>query len=348
MQTISKEAPAPRRGERGFTLIELLVVIAIIAVLIALLLPAVQAAREAARRSQCVNNLKQLGLAIMNYESVNGALPPTGDVYNTALLQGAYGMKTRILPFLEQQALFNAINFGFIPQDASLVDFTIGTAIVNGFLCPSDGNIPIGTVTLNGVTRNWGYTSYPNNIGTIYTNNGNQFDGPAYVIGSTLGPTVTFASVTDGVSNTAMWSEWIRGKNMASSPQAGLHMTYTVPLSLTQSYIPPLTYLTKCKATTLASTPLYDDKGRTWSNHNCSEGGCYSHIMTPNLNACELIGTAGNPNYTVVGASSNHPGGVNVAFLDGSVHFIKTAIAQQTWWGMSTKAGGEIISADSY
>jgi prepilin-type N-terminal cleavage/methylation domain-containing protein/prepilin-type processing-associated H-X9-DG protein len=337
---------------RGFTLIELLVVIAIIAVLIALLLPAVQAAREAARRAQCVNNLKQLGLANQTYESANGVLPPTGDVYNTALLQGAYGMKTRILPFLEQQALFNAINFGFIPQDASGVDATSSTTIVNCFLCPSDGNIPTGNATFtNGVTppRLWGYTSYPNNIGTIYSNNGGRFDGPAYMLGApTYGPTVTFASVIDGVSNTAMWSEWIRGKNMASSPQAGLHMTYTVPMSVTTTYIAPITYLNKCKATTLASTPLYDDKGRTWSNHNCSEGGCYSHIMTPNLNACELQGTAGNPYYTLVGASSNHSGGVNVAFMDGSVHFVKNSVSQQTWWALATMAGSEVISADSY
>ncbi len=337
--------------QRGFTLIELLVVIAIIAVLIALLLPAVQAAREAARRSQCVNNLKQLGLAVMNYESSNGALPPTGDTYNTALLQGAFGMKARVLPFLEQQALYNSLNFAFVPQVATGQDDTASTTMVNAFLCPSDGNIPTGLRTFaNGVTgaRYWGYTSYPNNIGTIYTNNGNHFDGPAYMIGQpSTGPTVTIASITDGLSNTAMWSEWIRGKNM-TNPQPGLSLTYTAPMALTKSYIPPLTYLSLCKATTIASTPLYDDKGRTWANHNCSEGGCYSHLMTPNLNACELQGTAGNPNYTLVGASSNHPGGVNVSFVDGSVHFLKTSVSPQTWWGISTMAGGEVISADSY
>src|SRR3984893_12575288 len=98
---------------RGLTLIELLVVIAIIAVLIALLLPAVQAAREAARRTQCVNNLKQLGLAIMNYADVNGALPPTAEATMTGADAKAldFGIKPRILPYLEQTVLYNSVNF---------------------------------------------------------------------------------------------------------------------------------------------------------------------------------------------------------------------------------------------
>ena len=84
-----------------------------------------------------------------------------------------------------------------------------------------------------------------------------------------------------------------------------------------------------------------------WFNHSCSQGGGYSHVMTPNLNACEWSNTGGGQYRTMVGASSNHSGGVNVVFVDGSVHFIKNSVAQQAWWGIATKSGGEIISASS-
>src|SRR3954462_12100709 len=127
---------------RGFTLIELLVVIAIIAVLIALLLPAVQAAREAARRSQCVNNLKQMGLALMNYESSNGALPPAFEHYTGDSSAGktpTFGMKPRMLAFMEQQAMYNAINWSFSwNSSAGYPNSTVYAASIASFLCPSD------------------------------------------------------------------------------------------------------------------------------------------------------------------------------------------------------------------
>jgi prepilin-type N-terminal cleavage/methylation domain-containing protein/prepilin-type processing-associated H-X9-DG protein len=333
------------QSRRGFTLIELLVVIAIIAVLIALLLPAVQAAREAARRSQCVNNLKQLGLAIQNYDSSNGSLPPTAD--SNVLSPENFGMKVRLLPFLEQSTLYNTVNWGFIAEAATGQNDTLVTTQINSFLCPSDGNVPVGTYTFkNGVTgaRQTGYGSYANNIGTVMNNFGNQFDGPAYVLGiGSYGPTVTLAAITDGTSNTAMFSEWIRGKNITSSQ--GLYQIYTASLSLTgTTQVPLINHLNSCKTTRTISS---GQKGMKWFNHSCSQGGGYSHVMTPNLNACEWSNTGGGQYRTMVGASSNHSGGVNVCFIDGSVHFVKNSVAQQAWWGVATKSGGEIVSASS-
>src|SRR4051794_13385194 len=152
---------------RGFTLIELLVVIAIIAVLIALLLPAVQAAREAARRMQCVNNLKQIGIALHNYEQGWNEIPPTAvNVPSPRTGWNDFSMKARLLPYLEQSALWNALNQSF--ENPDLQNTTVSFTTVNGFLCPSDGNIPNST---------WGNSNYPNSIGVIQ--NAQVIDGPA-------------------------------------------------------------------------------------------------------------------------------------------------------------------------
>ncbi len=343
---------------RGFTLIELLVVIAIIAVLIALLLPAVQAAREAARRSQCVNNLKQLGLAVMNYESGNGSLPPTGTVSLPINPIGNFGMKTRLLPFIEQANLFNSMNMtynGFAPNGQN---DTILTTQINTFVCPSDGNIPTYSYTLkngNGSAQ-IGYTSYPNSLGTIVSNNGNSFDGPAYIMGPQLntalaqGGTVTLASITDGTSNTVIFSEWVKGKADTTSINGlGQVLVSSTAYSATAPYTLPTVYSATCQTSTTLAPSNLNLKGCFWYNDKCGQGGGYSHISTPNLKACIFSNDADEQqDHTLIGASSNHPGGVNVGFIDGSVRFIKNTVNSQTWTALSTKAGGEVISADSY
>src|SRR4051812_35720963 len=164
---------------RGFTLIELLVVIAIIAVLIALLLPAVQAAREAARRAQCVNNLKQLALAVSTYSDVHGALPSTADANASPDL----AMKPRVLPFMEQAVIYNAMNMSLSVRD--IANSTLAIVQVSTLVCPSDPNQPSSTVTFNGISALGGSHCYPNNLGTFYRLNGNKVDGPAHEMSAT-------------------------------------------------------------------------------------------------------------------------------------------------------------------
>jgi prepilin-type N-terminal cleavage/methylation domain-containing protein/prepilin-type processing-associated H-X9-DG protein len=342
---------------RGFTLIELLVVIAIIAVLIALLLPAVQAAREAARRSQCVNNLKQLGLAVMNYEGANGALPPTAMCSSANTSNSCFGrtpdfsMKARLLPFLEQAATYNALNNAALYNSAQ--NFTVRVIQINSFVCPSDVNNPSATVTVGTLTGTPGSTSYPNNIGTFAGAKGGAIDGPAYYMAPAgtkpTSNTVTLASVIDGTSNTAIFSEWVRGRNIAT--QDGPFQVYKDTTDADSTTSPLASLASNCLAAQLVSqggTLGSPSKGADWLYMHCGSGGCYSHVMTPNSKACYFSSTAGHPTYTMVNASSYHSGGVNVAFLDGSVKFVKSSVSQISWWAIATIAGGEVVGADSF
>ncbi len=340
---------------RGFTLIELLVVIAIIAVLIALLLPAVQAAREAARRAQCVNNLKQLGLAVHNYISSNDAFPPSGQCGNGNNVQNG-SMKSRILPFLEQQSAYNAINWAYpqlwggpggVYNSGTAVQATVISMKISNFLCPSDPNIGNqNTFTFNNFTV--ACTNYPNNTGLqrYYL----QWDtqGPAYFIGDDNGLNVPIkiAGITDGTSNTALFSEYVKGT--AGNNRLGLGLVWTSPANW-WSQSGPNPNLLDARACQTATSINWDYKGEYWIVQDMGRGGAYNHVNTPNTKACAFANAGvGTQVDLIIGASSLHGGGVNVCMCDGSVKFVKTSINPIIWMAIGTKDGGEVVSADAF
>jgi prepilin-type N-terminal cleavage/methylation domain-containing protein/prepilin-type processing-associated H-X9-DG protein len=343
----------PRRRP-GFTLIELLVVIAIIAVLIALLLPAVQAAREAARRAQCVNNLKQIGLALHNYEQSVGVLP-WGEGPNN---WNDWGPLPALLPQLEQTALFNAINFAYIAtiggnatQNAGKTpgyqNFTIFQAKVTTFLCPSD---------MDRLTNVEGHNNYYGNAGSTpdSVHNTSPFDGLFQYILATGARCVAFRDITDGLSNTAAFSERVKGIGMENKDQvdgtnpSSSVWNLTAPAGSTGLSQP---YYAACQALATPNTlwnglgaVMPDASGSLWFSGYATYSR-YTHIMTPNGKNCAYGNYTGEGSFT---ASSRHSGGVNVLFADGSTKFVKSTVNPTTWWAVGSRSGGEVVSADSY
>jgi prepilin-type N-terminal cleavage/methylation domain-containing protein/prepilin-type processing-associated H-X9-DG protein len=343
------------KKRRGFTLIELLVVIAIIAVLIALLLPAVQAAREAARRAQCVNNLKQLGLAIQNYIDTNDAVPPSGDGRGglPADLLLVYSLKVRILPFVEQGSIYNAFNLGLRPSTldgAAKANSTFNHVAINAYNCPSDGNL--GHPSYAG-------SNYPENLGMNWANKNYSNDGPTWFLGPSTTTScggailsdaftapVRLAAITDGTSNTVIFSEMTKGDG--SLNRDGLHMIYKGGPDHQCKYNgqPNADWQMAQDCIQNAQARNYAYKGKEWTRSYSGGGGGYTHTMPPNTKSC-VFNAVGSQVFNLFAASSFHNGGVNVAMLDGSVRFVKNSIAYPVWTGIATRAGGEVISADS-
>jgi prepilin-type N-terminal cleavage/methylation domain-containing protein/prepilin-type processing-associated H-X9-DG protein len=367
---------------RGFTLIELLVVIAIIGVLIALLLPAVQSAREAARRSQCVNNLKQIGLAYHNYMDSNGGTVPL--IFNDYLqpdntVVQTYSIQTRLLPFMEQTVVFNAINVdlpsrwggtgwcctgaGNPPDNAAggpwaIIQMTALVTEVKSFLCPSDAN-PGASGTMGWtVAKRVGSNSYPANIGLNRHMNQWRMNGPGFVSSRWDGafPVINLSTFTDGTSNTVIFSEWIKGVATGNGKD-GLGQTYRAGFDSDRHMADVASGTLTLFAAEWDNAQLCQRQGITrdwhWKGEWWIEGDrqMYSHTQTPNRRACgygNIGATGGRGDITMIPASSNHPGGVNALFGDGSVKFIKSTINFNTWYGLATPDGGELISSSDY
>jgi prepilin-type N-terminal cleavage/methylation domain-containing protein len=378
-----------RRHRSGFTLIELLVVIAIIAVLIALLLPAVQAARAAARRIQCTNNMKQLALACLNYESTNACFPSQSQnpAFGTAT-DLTVGWIPPILQYIEGGTFFNSMNFNIDLMGSAAGGYANSTATtsnLNFLMCPAESKW-VGVRVFVG-SLYYGMTSYMGNYGgpgtialmsgtIVPTNNGligtiplagSTTAGPNMYPGAAWAP-VSIASITDGTSNTGLVSERLLGLQntpygtLASTGQDLLRCAFhsgTSTTGLGTGATGALTMQQACASLTGgAAVRFCAGNGQMWaaSFPDWLVINSYNHFGTPNQIVCTNSSdpTDGNSPWagyyaTALGSappSSNHPGGVNEAFADGSVHWIKNTISAPTYWAVGSRQSGEIISAD--
>jgi len=354
---IEKKAKMSLKNRRGgFTLIELLVVIAIIAVLIALLLPAVQSAREAARRIQCVNNLKQLGLAFANYESAQGTLP-IGAAQNSPLdvdcgspyhYPREWGALALVLPYLEQANIGNSMNFNFrasstfiVSRDGASTNATATQTRIASYICPSDLPITWTNSLANIGSQNfYSQTSYFPSGGTYNTigyydgpNCWNNDPGNGAFDDSLAYPVSAF---TDGTSNTIAAGEASRFMNDLDTPfNQWVRFNY-FGSSMFPNNGRPQGLLFEVPN---INAPPFDGPLPPGCNFPCNDD--YKFWALP----------ANAPAYKNYGAwafRSFHPGGANFLFGDGSVRFLKQTINQATYMALGTRNFGEVISSDSY
>jgi prepilin-type processing-associated H-X9-DG protein len=337
-------------------LIELLVVIAIIGVLIALLLPAVQSAREAARRAQCMNNLKQIGIAVHLYHDLLGRLPAVRVRDRGGLDDRCYSALSQVLPQLEQGNAFNAINFSLSPDIGTVgngkilrpENTTIIAYVVAGFVCPSDPN--------QRPELEFGVTNYLFNTGTTY---------PVSPFCQSRAPITgvfnensfhRLADLSDGLSQTAFVGETIKSLTRAAESWNGVGPTdgYIRNIgSLDETQANELTdYASQCVQ---AGLPLYHRRGSRGLT-GLPAHSLYNHHRTPNDQGVDCVGGVMQSDCTIAGmdsvshsvtARSQHPGGANILFGDGSVRFVKSTVALEAWRSLGTRAGGEAVSSDA-
>ena len=346
-----------RKIRSGFTLIELLVVIAIIAVLIALLLPAVQAAREAARRAQCLNNLKQIGIAIANYESSFQALSVRQGIGLHGSCPGAaayarWSAHSQLLMFIEQGNLFNSINFNLPPETPGMAgavpfmpayqnpnreNMTACLTQVAAFLCPSDGPPIAGWPGGNNYLANqqtWACDLSENFPSTIAPQRGSRTGS------STTTARCKVAGVTDGTSNTAYFSEKIRGTGVAN-PKTDL-------LVIANQTSLDATYLACTTSNVLTAPPLTSRQGMSWV---MGEMCCtpYNHVAPPNQHELRGHGLPGQHGQHGDAGAPVEQASRRSERLDGRrirCGSSRRRVNLQTWRALGTRNGGEVISSD--
>lgn len=370
MKALQFDRTKQRGVWNGFTLVELLVVIAIIGVLVALLLPAIQAARESARRTQCANNLKQIGLALANYHDQNKQFPTqtTGSAPQAGGCSGGfYSWMVPILPFLEESALYDSIDreVGMMDQcnlssSATYKGLTISlnhrnaaaaqTSIAT-FLCPSDSFE--ATTVLGSALPAPG--NYSGNVGWVKGSLGPAADAsPVEKSNGFFGldnpkernvwqqPKVSIRQFTDGLSHTAAVAE----RRVASAQR--LADLGHAPLSL-QSFCAGTTGVSRsladwnnyCGYVSLPDVGYSTPIGRAWISGWTVVGNTYMHVMPPNDRNCHLYGGEDN-GMNIITPSSAHFGGVLVVMGDGHVEFVADEVELRLWWGWGSRDGGEV------
>lgn len=340
-----------RAKRAAFTLVELLVVIAIIGVLVGLLLPAVQAAREAARRMQCSNNLKQIGLAIHNYASAHKVFPfGKGPSYPGAPVYARWSQHSLLLPFLEQTPLYNTLDFRFPPETPGMggvvafmpayvnptgVNAAGSRTPVPGFLCPSDQSPSDVWQAQNNYVGNQGgwLCDRSDQPGAATDVSPSETQTGVFYFLSKVRP----GDVMDGLSNTIFFSEKIRGQG-TPNPRTDL---FIIPHQSTLD----ATYNACNGLNPNTATPLSSKWGYSWvMGENCCTQ--YNHVATPNKNSCGGTGFPGTMTNMVmqVTANSRHTGGVQCLLGDGSGRFVTESIELTVWRAIGSRSSGEVAA----
>jgi len=341
--------PFRNQKRTGFTLIEVLTTISIIALLVGLLLPAVQSARESARRVQCSNNLKQIGLAMTTYQSTYNVFPmPIQELDDAKGVFGTFSVHVALLPFLDNATLYSSLNVsrptsaeylagagGVSHSSPDPANYTCARTSLSVFACPSD---PVQ------MSNQWAGTNYRTNMGVLIE----PEPGKLFPIESRNGAfsawrqTLAAGSFTDGLADTAAFSEKPRGQK-SSRLQHFIGYTLTLTLYQTNNEL-----IAACRSSANTPKPEFqNDVGNLWM-HPFYQFTYYNHCVGPNSDLVDCVGgwNTGEPVLAngSFAARSYHASGVNSVFCDGHVKFIGDKIDVKVWRALGTRNGGEVVS----